>query len=237
MENFRDLFYITEFNGKELECLDRNTIINLLKIDEETFDKLIYRTIKQCNNFGVTYLFRYNLNYQNDKVCEIGIVGLYLFVLYNSELKKYKHFSEYIPFFKEISFNICLSLLNKYVKPKAKKKRVNSNYSFEDAAVFGAKTISTELRHPDLDKIENKEHIFYNKSIVITGEFEKFTNRNEIAKLVSDSGGLLKTTVNSKTDIVIIGSDAGPKKLATIAELKIKTISENEFYNLFELAE
>lgn len=237
MESLEDLFYITEFNGTDLECLDRNSIIILLKIDDETFDKLIDRTIKQCHLFGRTYLFRSNLNYYNEKVSEIGVIGLYLFVSLNSDLKKYSHFSEFIPFLKEICFETSMSLLNKYVKPKAKKKsNPNSNLkSWEDIAQVETKQISAELRRPDLDIIENKEHVFYGKSIVITGNFEKFAIRNEMAELISNVGGLLKTTVNSKTDYVIIGSDAGPKKLEVIKELEVKTFLEDEFYKLFNL--
>lgn len=230
-----NIFYYTEFNGIEIECLDRNSILNLLKIDEETFDKLIYRTIKQCNMTGRTYLFRSNLNYYNEKVSEIGIIGLYFFVLYNSELKKYQYFSEYILFLKEICFETSMGLLNKYTKPKRKTKKTSNLKTWEDIAKVETKQISTELRNPDLDKINDKGHVFYNKNIVITGEFEKFTNRNEIAKLISSTGGLLKSTVNSKTDYVIIGSEAGPKKIETINALGIKTYSELDFYKLFNL--
>lgn len=237
MESLEDLFYITEFNDVDLECLDRNSILNLLKIDDETFDKLIDRTIKQCHLFGRTYLFKSNLNYYNEKVSEIGVIGLYLFVSLNSDLKKHSHFSEFTPFLKEISFETSMNLLNKHVKPKAKKKsNPNSNLkSWEDIAHVETKQISAELRRPDLDTIENKEHLFYGKSIVITGNFEKFAIRNEIAELISNVGGLLKTTVNSKTDYVIIGSDAGPKKLEVIKELAVKTFLEDEFYKLFNL--
>lgn len=37
---------------------------------------------------------------------------------------------------------------------------------------------------------------------------------------------------SSRTDFVVLGSDAGPSKLAAIAKHKIKTMNEDEFLNL-----
>lgn len=40
------------------------------------------------------------------------------------------------------------------------------------------------------------------------------------------------TAVSSKTSYVVLGADAGPKKLEMIKKNKIKTLTEDEFLNL-----
>ncbi|GAO47964.1 DNA replication factor C, large subunit [Saitoella complicata NRRL Y-17804] len=56
--------------------------------------------------------------------------------------------------------------------------------------------------------------------------------REEGQELVKRHGGKVVTAPSSKTSYVVLGENAGPKKLETIAKNKIKTIDE---YGLFEL--
>ncbi|KAI4290486.1 MAG: hypothetical protein L6R35_000240 [Caloplaca aegaea] len=56
--------------------------------------------------------------------------------------------------------------------------------------------------------------------------------REEGQELVKRYGGKVTTGPSSKTSYVVLGNDAGPKKLETIQKLSLKTIDEN---GLFEL--
>ena len=235
MNEIENACYYSDFYGRELDCLDRNSIINLLNIEESKFDKLILTTIKKCHLLGKTYIFRANLNYSEDKVSEIGVIGIYLLLTLNSDLKRYKHFLEYIPYFKELSFDLSLSLLNRLVRPKAKRKKSgNSNFNIEDITDLELKKVSIELKNPDLEEILNKEHIFYDQNIVITGSFDSFPVRNDMAEIIFNVGGKIKSAVSKTTDYVILGTNAGPSKLKIIEDLNIRTITENEFLKIFQ---
>jgi DNA ligase (NAD+) len=64
------------------------------------------------------------------------------------------------------------------------------------------------------------------KKIVITGSFP-FISRDEIKKFVEDRGGSTSSSVSSKTDIVIVGSDPG-KKYDDAVRLNITIWDEDE---------
>lgn len=68
-------------------------------------------------------------------------------------------------------------------------------------------------------------------TFVFTGLLDAL-GRDEGVALVKRYGGKTTTTPSTKTSYVVLGNDAGPKKLETIAKHNIKTINED---GLFEL--
>ncbi|KAG0151395.1 hypothetical protein CROQUDRAFT_719858 [Cronartium quercuum f. sp. fusiforme G11] len=68
-------------------------------------------------------------------------------------------------------------------------------------------------------------------TFVFTGEMESLS-REEAAQLCKRYGARVTTSPSSKTSYVVVGSDAGPKKLELIAKHKIKTLTEDEFLEL-----
>ncbi|EER25396.1 BRCA1 C Terminus domain containing protein [Coccidioides posadasii C735 delta SOWgp] len=68
-------------------------------------------------------------------------------------------------------------------------------------------------------------------SFVFTGVLDSL-GRDEGQALVKRYGGKVTGAPSSKTSYVVLGSDAGPKKLETIRKHNLKTINE---YGLFEL--
>lgn len=68
-------------------------------------------------------------------------------------------------------------------------------------------------------------------TFVFTGTLNTL-GREDGVNLVKKYGGKVTTAPSSKTSFVVLGSDAGPKKLQTIAKLSVRTIDEN---GLFEL--
>ena len=96
-------------------------------------------------------------------------------------------------------------------------KRKQGGIGWEELSGFQLNKIDSDLKTPNLD-IEDKTHLFYNKKIVITGVFENFAMRKTMAKMIKDVGG----------------DKAGPSKMKKIKELGIKTLTENEFIELFK---
>ena len=68
-------------------------------------------------------------------------------------------------------------------------------------------------------------------TFVFTGLLESL-GREEGTELVKRYGGKVTSAPSSKTSYVVMGSDAGPKKIETIAKLSIQVINED---GLFEL--
>lgn len=87
------------------------------------------------------------------------------------------------------------------------------------------------------DEVENKDTIFFQKKVVITGTFCAYPDRDELGSILKSFGADINTTISGKTNIVIIGEGAGPSKLKKIEELKargkdIRLIYEDELCNI-----
>ena len=68
-------------------------------------------------------------------------------------------------------------------------------------------------------------------TFVFTGLLEAL-GREEGQELVKRYGGKVTTAPSSKTSFVILGNDAGPKKLDTIKKYSLKTINETGLFDL-----
>ncbi|MBR3355186.1 MAG: NAD-dependent DNA ligase LigA [Oscillospiraceae bacterium] len=66
--------------------------------------------------------------------------------------------------------------------------------------------------------------------IVVTGTLSKYS-RKEIEDLISDHGGSCSSSVSKNTSYVIVGENAGSKAEKAL-QLKIKTLTEDEFESL-----
>jgi DNA ligase (NAD+) len=76
------------------------------------------------------------------------------------------------------------------------------------------------------EKIEAKENLFKDKTVVLTGTMSK--SRDEVKKMLENLGAKIASSVSKKTDFVVYGEDAGSKYDKAIA-LGVKTLDENEF--------
>ena len=79
-----------------------------------------------------------------------------------------------------------------------------------------------------LDEID-EELALSDKKIVITGTLSR--PRNEIIKQIESLGGVVQSSVSKKTDLLIIGENAG-SKLKKAQDLGIEIITETEFNNM-----
>ncbi len=88
-------------------------------------------------------------------------------------------------------------------------------------------------------------HPLYNKNCVFTGELQRISRKSAM-QLVADAGGILKSSVSSKTDYLIVGTQdkeiVGENGLSSKEETahsliakgnNIKILSENDFLNMF----
>jgi replication factor C subunit 1 len=96
---------------------------------------------------------------------------------------------------------------------------------------FGQQTSREPVMAGSKEMPVGQENCLAGLSFVFTGVQETL-GREEGAQLVKRYGGKVTGAPSGKTSFVVLGSDAGPKKLETIAKHKIKTIDED---GLFEL--
>lgn len=75
------------------------------------------------------------------------------------------------------------------------------------------------------------ENCLVGLTFVFTGILDAL-GREEGQELVKRHGGKVTTTPSGKTSYVVLGNDAGPKKLETIAKHKLKTINEDGLFQL-----
>ncbi|MCJ1313296.1 hypothetical protein MMC25_006973 [Agyrium rufum] len=79
-----------------------------------------------------------------------------------------------------------------------------------------------------------QENCLAGLSFVFTGVLDGL-GREEGAQLVKRYGGKVMTSPSSKTNYVVLGDEAGPKKLETIQKYGLKTINEDGLFELIRL--
>lgn len=83
---------------------------------------------------------------------------------------------------------------------------------FEKMKMTHQKIISDNLK-PDFESVENKDNPFYKKKVVISGTYDTWPDRNELAQIVKSLGADIDTGITGKTNILIAGKGVGPKKM------------------------
>lgn len=89
----------------------------------------------------------------------------------------------------------------------------------------------------DLEQIP--DNYFKGKTIVITGTFARWPDRDELAAILKGFGARVTGSVSKKTSIVVVGEGAGPSKLDKIGQLleegiAIETLSEEKISKLID---
>lgn len=95
------------------------------------------------------------------------------------------------------------------------------------------KVRSDILESPDLSQIESGSFL-YGSKVVITGLFDAFPDRNELAAYLKSLGADIQTSISSKTNYVIVGRDPGPSKMAKIDEINATAIPVKKIIKLTE---
>ena len=71
------------------------------------------------------------------------------------------------------------------------------------------------------------------KTFVVSGVFEQFS-RDNLKKAIEDNGGKVGSSISTKTDFVVAGTNMGPAKLEKANQLNIPILSENDFIALIQ---
>ena len=84
-------------------------------------------------------------------------------------------------------------------------------------------------------KTSNKKGEFSNKNIMFTGGFKKMS-RSEAKALTEGKGGKVLSTISKKLNILVTGElKPTKKKVEKARELKIKIMSEKDWYKLLNI--
>jgi DNA ligase (NAD+) len=83
------------------------------------------------------------------------------------------------------------------------------------------------INYPIIEQTQiANDSFFYNKTVVITGTLNQYS-RDELKEKLIILGAKVTNTVSKKTDILIVGADAG-SKLEKALQLNIRTMNEDE---------
>ena len=87
----------------------------------------------------------------------------------------------------------------------------------------------------EIDKSNEKiSDILSDYIFVISGVFNNYS-RDELKRLIELNGGKLSSSISSKTNYLLGGSNIGPSKLLKIKKLEIPIISENDLIEMINL--
>ncbi|PIE50770.1 MAG: hypothetical protein CSA38_02045 [Flavobacteriales bacterium] len=75
-------------------------------------------------------------------------------------------------------------------------------------------------------------NMFYKKKVVITGTFDRFPDRNDLAIYFYESGADIDVGITERVDYLIAGENAGWRKLEKAEEYGIDVFSEDEIIKI-----
>lgn len=109
---------------------------------------------------------------------------------------------------------------------------VKSIKSSSDIEQIKKKKITGDVLKKDLSKAKPDNNPFYDKKIVVTGDFN--LDRKSMAEILQNLGADVNTSISKLTNYVIIGNKPGPAKIQKIEQLRIdgyniRTLSEADF--------
>jgi len=96
-----------------------------------------------------------------------------------------------------------------------------NNKLIEDLKSFG-------LQLEQIKIIKKVNSAFEGKRFVVSGVFEKYS-REDIKSEIESLGGIIASSVSSKTDFLLAGEGMGPSKKAKAEALKITILSEQDY--------
>ena len=92
--------------------------------------------------------------------------------------------------------------------------------------------LESDLLRPEMDTVQNKNNPFFGKKVVITGVYQNWPDRNDLARIIKKCGADIDSCVTPRTQILIAGANSGPVKLqkmkANIDDDKTRKIMSEE---------
>ena len=136
------------------------------------------------------------------------------------------------------SVNMLFDTLNAIPKGKQalKKCKLTNSDSIRNY-INGTNYKKTTKKSDDADKSINVPATasLNGLKFVVTGDLERFPDRNDFKSFIEACGGKLVGSVSSKTNYLITNDpDSGTVKNQKAKELGVKVISEDEFFKMLE---
>jgi DNA polymerase-3 subunit epsilon len=105
----------------------------------------------------------------------------------------------------------CAKIFMKYHECRC--KEIVPGKGNVQAFFYGHDSINGNLLKHEPENVVNQENHFFNKKVVITGTYDKWPDRRELAKIIKEMGADIDKGISSKTQILIAGEGAGPVKI------------------------
>lgn len=101
---------------------------------------------------------------------------------------------------------------------------------------FHEKIDSQHLK-PAFEEVNETSNPFYKKKVVISGTFERWQDRNDLALILKTLGADIDTSISKRTDYLVAGNKVGPTKLMDMQSFiklsgKGQIINESEVFDL-----
>lgn len=97
--------------------------------------------------------------------------------------------------------------------------------------------ITGDLLKADFNHVEKVNNLFFGKKVVISGTYENWPDRKDLARVLKGLGADIDSGVTEKTNILCAGKDSGPKKLVKMhinidSGKEAMILSENDIIEL-----
>ena len=203
LSSFEDIYHLNK---------KKDIILNLEKFGEKSFNNLIDAIENSKKNSVERLIYGLGIRQVGEKASKILAANYKtLDALMNASVDDLSLINDIGPITAEGIVDFFKDKNNIKVIESLRKEGVN--FKYQDTSV-------------------EKDTIFKNKTVVLTGTLSSFT-RPEATKLLENLGAKVSSSVSSKTDFVIYGVEAG-SKLTKANSLGVKTLSEEEFQNMIK---
>jgi len=92
----------------------------------------------------------------------------------------------------------------------------------------------TEYEEHEWKWLENPSIDWESENIVLSGKFENYETRDELADELIDFGANVQSSITKKTTLLVTGQKVGASKLNKANDLNIRIISESELMEFME---
>lgn len=103
----------------------------------------------------------------------------------------------------------------------------NNGFDQADIIWHNQNKIPSEYLYPKKN-LEDKSHILYGKKVVITGKFDSYPLRPELAEYLWNIGVDIDRGVGPNLDYLFCGEEAGQRKIEKCEEAGIEILDENQ---------
>ena len=79
------------------------------------------------------------------------------------------------------------------------------------------------------EQLQSQSDLLKGITFVISGVFDTIS-RPELKKMIEDNGGKVSSSISSKTNYLVAGSNMGPSKRTKAEKLGVPIISESDFF-------